>query len=495
MIGKKLIELFLDDSVSYDELITIEQREDFTQYEIKATLTKISNIDSLNKFKTTFIQNDIDRSELIIVIGAFDPIIITSNNLDFKDFKEKLTTDIEYKDHNDEIKLKFTIFKKNDQTISIYHLKSFEDYLCSLNLNQLLSTLIENKNSNEQLIFDVIDEEFSSEMKSSTISFSKNTIGENFTDLKNLEKRKNKRNELCHFQNSAHFNFLPEEFNFTYNNQFPQLSILFLKLKIIFSIISIFDISRIEGDQINLTLKGFKSSNVIWNYDEISTISHEDWFKIYAWIYSSGETIDKIGLTRNIISLHLNSNVQATFTGNPYFSIISGFEIYIKDNVKQYIEIKNKLSDTIVNLSYKANTIVDSFASNFKRSILTFVTFFSSFVILKILSTDKEELGISWEASKLSYSFLLIVLVYFFFSLWELYVDKKRFVSNYNNLKERYGDLLVKQDINRILNNDKDHNDDLNHINKKRNAYSLIWIVLIFIFYFTIKILSNSASN
>lgn len=41
------------------------------------------------------------------------------------------------------------------------------------------------------------------------------------------------------------------------------------------------------------------------------------------WCYNEGNLIDKIGITRNILSLHLESINNLTLGGNPLFSILS----------------------------------------------------------------------------------------------------------------------------------------------------------------------------
>lgn len=49
-------------------------------------------------------------------------------------------------------------------------------------------------------------------------------------------------------------------------------------------------------------------------------------------------------------------------------SIESGYDIYLKDNVKQYIEIKNKISEFLVGQSDKASDITKNMFSTFKTS-------------------------------------------------------------------------------------------------------------------------------
>ncbi|WP_211047310.1 hypothetical protein, partial [Pectobacterium versatile] len=59
-------------------------------------------------------------------------------------------------------------------------------------------------------------------------------------------------------------------------------------------------------------------------------------FDIYEWIYNQGNFVDKIGLARNIISIHTQDNSILNIPKSVLKSIESSFDIYLKDNVKQY---------------------------------------------------------------------------------------------------------------------------------------------------------------
>ena len=100
-------------------------------------------------------------------------------------------------------------------------------------------------------------------------------------------------------------------------------------------------------------------------------------------------------------------------------------------------------------------------------------------IAIKVLGKGEFTSIFSVDASILSLSFLLGSLIYFWVSRWELKEQRKRFISSYNNLKIRYTDLLDKDDINRILNNDKEFNEDVEFIDKKKRIYSIMWIAIV----------------
>ena len=62
---------------------------------------------------------------------------------------------------------------------------------------------------------------------------------------------------------------------------------------------------------------------------------------------------------------------------------------------------------------------------------------------------------------------------------WELVKQKERFSGHYFDLKRRYIDLLDRQDIDRILNNDREFSQDLEFINAKLKIYSFMWLMFL----------------
>ncbi len=130
---------------------------------------------------------------------------------------------------------------------------------------------------------------------------------------------------------------------------------------------------------------------------------------------------------------------------------------------------------------------------NFKRSVLTFISFFTSLIVFKVLSgkdLDGDGKLFSPEAIMLSKAFLIIVFIYLLFSNWEVGKEKERFIASYLRLRNSYQDLLDEDDLNSILNNDAIHNADKAYITQKRKAYNILWTIVIVVFVICISMLS-----
>lgn len=180
-----------------------------------------------------------------------------------------------------------------------------------------------------------------------------------------------------------------------------------------------------------------------------------------------------------------------TLGGNPLFSILSNYEIYRKQNIKQYVEIRNKLSDHLLDLKDKADKIVDNFASDFKKSIFAFVSFFASIVVVQVLRNGDFVNVFSIDATLLSIAFLIIATLFFIASKWELSQQYRRYEEMYKNLKLRQKDLLNDDDLTRILDDDADYKSNIKYIQEKKKIYSNLWIKTIVVFLLFVVILCS----
>lgn len=286
-----------------------------------------------------------------------------------------------------------------------------------------------------------------------------------------------KRDKIGHFANAAQFGFVPEDFNFDCPPENQLLSKLFDKLKLIASLIYICDFSRFSSNNnIHLRLNGYRLfSKRISSTENISNHSTNEYYEIYKWIYNEGNIIDKAGLARNVISLHLSHEDLLNVGDNTLQSISSGYQIYLKDNVKQYIEIKNKLSEFIQNSSDKASDIVKNVGGYYKNSVWTMYSFFASVFLLRILSNKNDSRLVTDEIFAIFVVFFIITLFVMRHALKELDEDKARFIESYISLKNRYCDLLLPEDLNNILDNDKQHLNDISYIDRKKSSFRMLW--------------------
>ncbi|MBT2560843.1 hypothetical protein J7E50_08345 [Pedobacter sp. ISL-68] len=381
---------------------------------------------------------------------------------------------------DEEIKVVIKIFKNQSEgIISVYDYAALLTFLEKLSIQAILlefNRLIKKVNL---LIFEHQSDEKVS--KSKSIWF----VNKDFSGQPDQIERNifiNKAKTSCHYNFLAEFVLVPQDF-FLNIEACARLTLLFNRLAIINAIVFLFDITVINDSNLNYKINGYKSITGDTDLNDLPADQENQYFKIYDWVYDSGNFNDKIGLARNIISLHLDGKDKIELKGDPFQSIQSSYKVYEKQNIKQYVEIRNKISDQLLSFHDRANKIIETFASGFQKSALALITFYTSAIVLKILNKDKLIEVFTIDAALLSTGFILCSAGYFFLSKWEVNAQRKRFEQNYADIKKRYADLLDEQDIERILNNDNEFKNDLKFMIDKGRNYTLLW------FYFLIILL------
>jgi hypothetical protein len=433
----------------------------------------------------SFLQSR-DTLHVSVQFGAGDTNVYKSKTFTLEKYKEILDKEAKfYEEEEGNITIVFTINKSFENSdCTIYDLDIFTNSLNKLTAFEFLNIYSKIFELTPDIKFKVLN--LKKCFYSKTISFceiSSNHENEFFE----------KRNEVienfkstCHYSQSDKLRVLPNDFSLIkVDESLSNLNTLFKKYSTLLSIIYLFDITSLNENDFLFKINGYKSIKSIIQLNDVNFNEIEEYFEIYKWVYNGGNLNDKMGLARNIISLHFLKKGELELQGSPFQAIQSSYKVYERQNIKQYIEIRNKISDQLLDFNNRANRIIETFASGFQKSSLALISFYISAIAIRVLGKGEFTSIFTLDATVLSLSFLLGSLIYFRVSRWEINEQRKRFVSSYKNLKIRYTDLLDDEDINRILNNDKEFNEDLKFIDDKKKNYSRMWIAFILILGFT----------
>ncbi|MDC6388788.1 hypothetical protein PP182_08850 [Maribacter sp. PR1] len=472
----RFIETFL--SNIFSEVKILREKEDDSTFEVDYSAKSLitDNLDDFDNSSNFSINND--TFNCTVTIGNSEPITLNSQDFNIANFLEELNEEFIHQE-DEKINIKILIQKQLvNSTRNIYDFKLFTKTINALNASQFFSVFTRAFSNGSVLTFN-------------TIGLEKpiNTTSIFFVPINNTEfneptlSRKSvisKLNTVCHYDNvDSHF-LSPADFSFE-----DKISVDNVLLEIfdfysnVLSIIYLFDITSLNGDILDYKINGYKSFKGSIDLSNIKLSYIQQYFPIFKWVYDSGNLNDKIGLSRNIITLHLNKSEEFKLDKNVYQSIQSSYKVYEKDNIKQYVEVRNKISDQLLDFNNKATKIVESFASGFQKSSLALISFYISTIVIRVLSKGDFINVFTLDAIILSTAFIIGSVIYYFVSRWEIKVQRARFVKSYENLKDRYLDLLDQNDINRILNNDSDYIDNLSFIDKKKRIYSILWFSIL----------------
>ncbi|WP_329804588.1 hypothetical protein [Flavobacterium facile] len=439
--------------------------DNLNNYELKYTgkvdcsLIKKFNQESYNLFNSEIINYDYEWNfvidEINYSISQSNFIIINIDDL------EDLT----------ELNISLQIFKKGINVI-IFNENEFIKNIDNINLEDLLK-IFSNKFSNGIIFYNKFDETKSS---SSYIGYNQKLISKNINEIEY------KISNQCHFTNLSEFKFSPNDFNLNETTNNIALVNIINKIYFAFILVHIFDKSEFKKNNINLKISGFKTLEFEFGFDKLKTDSLQIYEKVFNWIYSEKNKIeDKIGIARNILSIYLKEN-NIEINENTFNSILSANNTYIKGNISKYIEARNKIHEQVEQVSNKVNSSLETFYSNFQKSIFVFITFYLTIFVLKVYTKSDVTSLINKEATIMALGLLLLSFLFLLFSIWILSLEKKRINQKYNNIKDRSLDLLLKEDIDIILKNDNEYNDEIEFLDKRKNLYIKLWASTLIIF-------------
>lgn len=409
---------------------------------------------------------------------------------DFTNDVKKITA------HIKTIKIAINKNHSND-TISIYDIETFTEYLENLSLSQFLS-VIGNRLKNNILFFEIQNDDFES-WGTNTIEFvSKNNVND---QLKSDVDRNVyiERAKYLSYWEIGNYSLIPEDLYC--EKSVTNLQQLFRKAFLIYTLCFVCDYSKLNKDRYEYKLNGYKT--IIGNITadklksiEIDTSSCEILYKIYHWMYRGGNNQDKASIVRNILSLNIDDK-NLSINKSVFDSILSNYKIYEKENVQQYIQVRNELSSLLIDLQEKVSGIVNSFIGDFKTVLITLISFFVSVIVIQVVSTGSFLSGFTNEIIYLSFAFIFISFGVLIYSRWELSKKISLYQKHYKQIKERYKDILSEVELETIFEECDPKKDETNNsfVEKQKKYYTILWVfsdLLLIFFLFIMLVINNS---
>ncbi len=366
--------------------------------------------------------------------------------------------------------------------ISIYSSDHFVTWLKAYeSLTDCFSKFINILSIKEQLYLELLDDK--------KINFSTGKIA--FFTKEQCEVYPNK-NQLLEQQKDHCFvsgtnvpSVIPEDFFVINESSDEDLNSLFKKLCLISTLTFISDISELKEDSVYFKLYGYKTIKNTFSLADIKTDSLESLYKIYTWVYhdnNHSSISDKLGIVRNLLTLHLKQNRLDDIEGDVYTAVKSNFDIYLKENVQRYLEVKNQVSSFIHDMSLKAESHAEGFVDTFKHSVLIFISYFLSIIIVTAIDKGKFVNVFTFEVSVITMIILIISWFYRVNTLSDVYNKKARFINKYNNFKARYADIIEPDNFKSIFSEDRDHLSDVKYIDDTLKKYDPLWRWTIIVF-------------
>ncbi|MBE3026190.1 hypothetical protein [Janthinobacterium sp. GW458P] len=416
-----------------------------------------------------------DTFELIIDANGNNLIITDCQIVSIEKFTQNVSEYAELIDFD----ISLSIAKGNVGGVtSVYFLQEFAAYLNNGNFNDVLKTFSAIFSDKHEFEVYHAMEPFHSE----TICFY-SVLGHGSIFV-NVEWKREEILELFR-ENSTTSNkqndFIPNDFHFLKESRVSAINNFFSTACSVLCLAFISNYSKVERDLFNYRITGYKSI-ICDDVPLLQLASHQKiLFKIYCWAYSGGNNSDKVGLIRNVLSIHLNQDGSIRFDSKVWDAVQSNYQIYLKRNIQSYLEVKSKLGELIMESTSKSYAMVDQVLDSFKNNAFIILTFILTVVVINGLKD-------SGETTVFSNAYLAIVVILSIVSgFWLIFTRIeviKRFDTASNALakilKINYGKILMEAEIDESINPVVTINRD--YLTKQMRRYTCWWLVMLAVF-------------
>lgn len=467
-----------------------------------------ADVDSL----CSFIDEIQDHQDIVTVKVFHDEneSIEFSNNSEKETIlerNEKLKEAIEDFDGEEELSVVVDVYKElkhhgeNTLITKVYSLETLSSYIESLSLKSFhdsISSLFYGCGLRAVVFYGDFSEQISTDYFHfiPNDEFDPSNIHPTFS-ITRAEGIKKLRGNLGHFANASDWQFLPDHFKFSSNpsDDLAAISSRFNGLHNAYLISCFSNLATIDHKGIEYQIKGLKDISGSYDFDALVNFNADFLWVLYKWVYE-GSSVDKMGVTRNIIPLHVEDPLSVN---EPVLSsAYSSFILSQKDDVKNYIDATSKLADQVQVTSQKAGEVAEKVANSIKTGVFGVATFAISTILFRIFSKGGDIQSYSdlfaFIGSPLFISMIAFAMVIFSslfgLALFESFQDQNRFKEMYEQSKKTYGNVLTTEDMKNILNDDAYFQTNYRFISERRGFYSWVWIGVVSVVS-TILILAN----
>lgn len=258
---------------------------------------------------------------------------------------------------------------------------------------------------------------------------------------------------------------------------------IFDKLSTLYSLCFLLDYTYTEQNSLIYRLNGFKSIAGKWSLaKDIDKNTSQIINRIYTWGYNGGDIDDKILIIRNILSLNIDTK-SLVFHSNTFDAILSNYKIYQKENVRQYLDLRNNIVKEIQSYQDSILNAIDNFEDTFKKMSISLLSFFFISIILSILSFSlSSNQHIPDAAILFCIAISVISLLYYGRERKWLKERIEHLENRFKASKKYYEDLLGKEELKNLFDpeNESGH-EDIQFRDKKIKEFSNLWRITTYI--------------
>lgn len=387
----------------------------------------------------------------------------------------------------DPIKITIEVDKQIVQNrMSIYCYRAFCDDLLGLYPCELLLAFTDLYSESTHLYFDVFDEEIFFRTGTMAFSSANHSISWELSDRKViLDKCKN---ASC-FYHQITYPLLPEDFNIEVDYAGNPLTPIFSRMSTALSLAYLATTSSIVNDELRIQITGQRSIDFSTPLAKIKP--NAELYKIYHWIFTEGNAVDKALLARNSISAHCRFTALDNLDGKTFASIQANYNLYLKDNVAKYIELTNAMAGFIQESTNNVSDCISHLLGRLRSNLLAILSFIFTAVLVNIVDDQPLDNILTYDVTIIMYLILVGSLVYYVISIFEVYSKKKRMCKQYDDIVVHYEKVLSKEEILQITDNRQQLTKAQSDLNRGMIGWSVVWVLFLLAAFIVIDSVGN----
>jgi hypothetical protein len=458
--------------------------------------TSITSFENLSQYKVSFITKQLvtgkifdlfdgvpERDNLKIFVKYIDEKVLTISKKSqeelhkFDSFMQPIKNyfDKDSDDFEISIEIKKTI---QDGILSIYNFHDFSEKVFKQSASDFLYMFSTLKNhSNEFIIFQCLNDSIFLKTGYMRIYYKYSTKAECTYSNTLRDAIIEKRKVICNIT-SDDIEFIPNDFKIYEGNVPNEIQLYLNKLCFTLSLMYLADQSKLQGNVLSFTFNGYRLVNRSVDLRNDAVTYSDIFFNIYDWLYQNGNIFDKAQIVRNVISLHCKYSDILAIDEAVFHSIKSNYNLYLKENVKDYLSLKKDIVNSLQAYCDKISESINSFAGSFKTNFIAILGYIATILFSKGVTKDTSKI-FTPDIAILTSFVLLGSAVVFFLCRLHMHFQKNYYDTTISALKKSYQDILEKNEINDLI----DSNSLLEVANANYRSstriVSITWIIFI----------------
>lgn len=245
----------------------------------------------------------------------------------------------------------------------------------------------------------------------------------------------------------------PDDFRWKNGPGIAAIAAIFAQLENFLCVASLVDSTTTVENGFIVRVKSHVLREETLPWAQIPTVPDIALRSLFEWCYRGsgvGPLSDKLGLVRNYMSLYWESSI---FGQNlrVVAAVRAGFGMYLKRNLKEFVELRAKVAAFILELDAKATKAVETATGNLEKNLYGVVTFVTSVVLIKALQDRAFSGAFSPQVALLGWTLIGFSALHAVFAYWSTNRELERASELFDDLRKLYAAFFTASDFDTIF--------------------------------------------